>query len=104
MAIHHLFEVETPLGFRARCTEAYWIGKIVADHPIMADRIEAVKQALADPDEVRLSRIGASVYLFYTSDEKRLVCVVARQVNGNGFLITAYPTDKMKTGETVWTK
>lgn len=91
MAIHDLFDVETPLGFRVHCTEAYWIEKIISDHPIMAERIEAVKLALANPAEVRLSRIDTSVYLFYTSDEKRLVCAVARSINGDGFLITAYP-------------
>jgi hypothetical protein len=104
MAIHYLFDVKTPLGFRVHCTEAYWTEKIISAHPIMAERIEAVKLALANPAEVRLSRIDTSVYLFYTSDEKRLVCAVARSINGDGFRITAYPTDKMKTGETVWTK
>lgn len=99
-----LFDVLTPLGFKVHCTHEYWERKIAADHPVMADRSEDVKQTLGEPDEVRLSRKDTQVYLFYKSDEKRLVCAVARQTNGDGFLITAYPADKMKSGETVWKK
>ena len=70
----------------------------------MAARVEAVKQALTNPDEVRLSRTDSDVYLFYASDTKRLVCAVVRQADNSGFLITSYPTDKMKEGKTIWTK
>ncbi len=31
------------------------------------------------------------------------VCVVARHLNGEGFIITAYRTNLIKIGETVWT-
>jgi len=99
----YLFNIQTPLGFRVRCTYEYWQRKIVADHPVMVGRIEAVIQALAYPVEIRLSRIDESVYLFYAADGKRLVCAVARQLNGDGYLITAYPADKMKQGTIVWT-
>jgi hypothetical protein len=99
-----LFDVQTPLGFRVHCYHLYWIRKVVAQHPVMATRLEDVKQALTMPEEVRLSRIDEEVYLFYRQAERRLVCAVARQVNGNGFLITAYPADKMKVGRTIWKK
>ena len=87
-----LFDVLTPLGFTVHCTLSYWLRKILTDHPVMGDRLETVKHALYDPDEIRLSR----------SDDPRLVCAVARQTGTEGFLITAYPTDKIKQGETVW--
>ena len=99
-----LFDVLTPLGFKVHCTEEYWQRKVIVDHPVMADQIEGVKRALIEPDEVRLSRTDDGVYLFYLSAEKRLVCSVARKTDGDGFLITAYPTDKMKEGKTVWRK
>jgi hypothetical protein len=99
-----LFDVMTPLGFRVHCHESYWVNKIVAQHPVMEGRVEDVIRALSAPDEVRLSRTDESVYLFYTTDEKRLVCAVARSTNGEGFLITAYPTDKVKEGKVVWKK
>ncbi len=65
-----LFDVMTPLGFRVHCSEAYWLSKII-DHPVMADRVEDVKRALNEPEEVRLSRADEEVYLFYRSDKKR---------------------------------
>src|SRR5215216_5160191 len=98
-----LFNVMTPLGFRVHCSETYWLHKIVADHPVMRERLEAVKRTLMSPDEVRLSRTDEEVYLFYTDDGKRLVCAVARSLENEGFLITAYPADKMKEGKIVWT-
>jgi hypothetical protein len=99
-----LFDVLTPLNFKVHCYADYWQRKIVAQRPVMAARIEDVKRALSSPDEIRLSQIDEAVYLFYTPGEKRLVCVVARQTNGEGYLITAYPADKMKKGKTVWKK
>jgi hypothetical protein len=99
-----LFDVVTPLGFRVHCYETYWQDKVVAQHPVMAERLEDVKRTLSNPEEIRLSRRDEGVYLFYTTDEKRLVCAVARSIDDDGFLITAYPTDKMKEGKTVWKK
>ncbi len=97
-----LIDVITPLGFRVHCYQTYWQEKILASHPVMEGRVEDVKRALTAPDEVRISRTDEEVYLFYTSDEKRLVCAVARSAEEDGFLITAYPTDRMKAGKTVW--
>ena len=99
-----LFTVQTPLGFSVRCHHTYWVRKIVAQHLVMVDRVEQVKQALRTPDEVRVSRIDENVYIFYIQAEKRLVCAVARTSTDQGFLITAYPADKMKEGRTVWKK
>nr|WP_317108797.1 hypothetical protein [Chroococcidiopsis sp. SAG 2025] len=36
--------------------------------------------------------------------EERWVVAVARRLNGDGFLITAYQTNAIKEGETVWLK
>ena len=36
--------------------------------------------------------------------ERRWVVAVARRLNGDGFLITAYQTDAIKEGETLWHK
>ncbi len=99
-----LFSVETPLGFRVHCYEQYWQRKIVADHPIMEDRLGDVVSVLKEPGEIRRSKSDQDVYLFYNAVDNRLVCAVARQPGFDGFLITAYPTDKVKQGEVVWTK
>ncbi len=62
-----------------------------------------VQQALADPDEIRRSSRDDEVLLFYLAHrEKRWVVAVARRLNGDGFLITAYQTDVIKEGESLW--
>lgn len=100
----YIFNIQTPLGFYVHCTEEYWQRKIVFDHPVMENRVIDVQQTLENPQEVRLSRSDSDVYLFYATDAKRFVCAVTRRTNGEGFLITAYPTDKIKRGEIVWSK
>jgi hypothetical protein len=98
-----LFEVVTPLGFTVRVSRAYWEVIITIKHPAMAGRETAVQETLARPDEVRLSRSDEAVHLFYrTEQERRWVCAVAKRLSGDGFLITAYPTDAIKEGVRVW--
>lgn len=69
----------------------------------MAGREALVQRALTAPDEIRISRRDETVYLFYKEErERRWVCAVAKRLNGEGFLITAYPTDAIKEGERIW--
>jgi hypothetical protein len=91
MSEHYLFDVLTPLGFKVHCTHEYWDRKIIVDHPIMATRVEDVKRTLANPAEIRQSRTDEGVYLFYTPDEKRLVCAVVRQTDDTGSWLRAIP-------------
>jgi hypothetical protein len=99
------FEVMTPLGFRVRVTHAYWELIVTIKHPAMAGREEDVKKLLEQPDEIRQSKSDQNVYLFYKAErEKRWICAVSRQTGEEGFLITAYPTDAIKEGVSVWHK
>jgi len=98
-----LFEVDTPLGFRVRVGRAHWEFIIRVKHPAMAGREVDVQAALSEPDEVRRSRVDTNVLLFYkVAGTRRWVCAVCRQLNGDGFLITAYPTDVIKEGDRIW--
>ncbi len=100
-----LFEIMTPLGFRVRVTTHYWQVITTIKHPIMAGRELEVKTALQEPDEIRKSKRDEAVYLFYKSEQTgKLVCAVTRRLDGEGFLITAYPTDAVKEGERIWPK
>lgn len=96
------FEILTPLGFTVRTSETYW-QRLITKHPDIADLEALVQQALATPDEIRRSSRDQGVLLFYVArSEKRWVVVVVRQLNGDGFLITAYQTDAVKEGESIW--
>lgn len=71
---------------------------------MMADKEPEVKEALSSPDEIRQSKKDDSVYLYYLYKGKFSVCVVCRHLNGEGYIITAYMTDRIKEGERIWIK
>ena len=98
------FDILTPLNFRVRTSDRYW-QKLIAKHPDIEVLETEVKQTLSSPDEIRQSSHDANVLLFYrTLREKRWVVAVSRRLGGEGFLITAYQTDAIKEGETLWRK
>lgn len=71
----------------------------------MRGREGSVAESLTDPNEIRRSLSDENVYLFYKVERPgRWLCVVAKRLNGEGFIITVYPADAIKEGETVWRK
>ncbi len=98
------FELETPLGFRVRCTRDYWEFIAGEKHPALQGRERDTIRVLAEPFEVRRSRKDPRVFLFYRPNRRHWLCAVACREDGSGFLITAYPTDSIKAGESVWTR
>lgn len=99
-----LFEIATPLGFVVRCSRDYWEFLVSQKHPVLDGRERDIERVLAEPQEVRRSRKDTDVYLFYRRSDNYWLCAVARREGEAGFLITAYLTDTMKIGVTVWTK
>lgn len=99
-----VIDVQTPLGFRATCSAEYWELIVTIKHPPMRDRIPDVVATLATPDEVRRSVNDPEVLLFHRRVEPRYVCVVVRRGDDVGYVITAYPADRIKRGDLVWTK
>lgn len=98
----HKFKILTPLDFHVRTSEEYW-QKLVSKHPDLVELESEIQQALADPDEIRRSSRDASVLVFYRIlKEKRWAVAVARRLDDEGFLITAYQTDAVKEGEQIW--
>ncbi len=106
MTPHELaFEVATPLGFSVSVTRERWSLIFSVKHPVMGGREADVQAALRSPDEVRRSRRDQSILLFYKVERPgRWTCVVVRRVEDEGFLVTAYPTDAVKEGESVWNR
>lgn len=98
------FDVATPLGFLVRCTHAQWVRITTVKHPPMMGRLDDVIATLSDPDEARRSVRDRDVILFHRHVEPRWVCAVAKRDGVTGFLITAYPADKVKEGEILWKK
>jgi hypothetical protein len=90
-----LFDVATPLDLRVRVSRP--------KHPVLLGNEQAIEETLSAPDEVRRSRSDPDVVLFYRAvTPGRWMCAVAKRLDGEGFLVTAYPTDTVKEGERIW--
>jgi hypothetical protein len=96
-----LFVILTPLGFSVRTTSSYW-ELILRKHPEVSGKESAIQDCLRKPAQVRHSKQDRTVYLFYASDPPYYIVVVAKRLNGEGFMITSYLSDKVKEGELVW--
>jgi hypothetical protein len=98
-----LFDVFTPQGFSVRVSLAYWDVITGRKHPVIRGREQDIQKTLESPEEVRVSQSDPAVYLFYREDRPgRWLCAVAKRLNGDGFLITAYLTDAIKMGVRLW--
>ena len=95
------FVVPTPVGFRVRTTESYW-SLLLMKHPEIAGRERDVQETLLRPDRVYRSRHDGRVHLFYRRDGVYHLCVVAKRLDEEGFIVTVYVTDSIKEGEQVW--
>ncbi len=98
------FVVRSCLGISIHVTKTYWDFIVSVKHTTMKGQESHVKVTLADADQVRVSKIDPAVFLYYKRIGKRFICVVARHLDGDGFIISTYPTDAIKEGEAVWTK
>jgi hypothetical protein len=95
------FEVVSSLGKRIRTSSDHWRRIVSTKHPSMGTREDLVKQTLTSPEEVRRSKKDATVHLYYRKSEDAYCCVVAKHLNGDGFVITTYMTNKIKIGEQI---
>jgi hypothetical protein len=79
----------------------------ILQHPEMMGFEEAIAEALAAPQEVRLSRSDPSIRLFcryheHTPVRAKWLCVVVKYLVADAFVVTAYLTDKLKAGDILW--
>ena len=76
-------------------------------HPEMVGLEPLLGIAIASPDVVVRSRSDDTVLLYYHGTEtesfgSKLLCVVVKHLPADSYVITAYLTDKIKAGETLW--
>ena len=90
------FEIKESTGKIIRTTASHWELIIRVKHPEIEGKEDEVKRCLSDPFEIRRSSEDDDVYLYYSPYQKYFLCLVARHLNGKGFIITAYITDKIK--------
>ena len=95
------FEVTCSRGKKIRTSDEYWKKIVTTKHPGMGKHEELVKQTLTSPLEVRRSSKDAAVHLYYRKSNGYYCCVVAKHLNGDGFVVTAYMTDAIRIGERI---
>jgi hypothetical protein len=79
----------------------------ILEHREMSGMEEAIERTLRQPAEVRRSKTDETVELFYEFQPDTIVgskwlCVVVKYTPEDAFVITAYLTDKIKWGESIW--
>lgn len=99
------FSVQTPKGIIVRTTKSYWTRITTLKHPSIAKYEKQVKETLLKPDEIRKSQQDERVQLYYKHIGKLNICVVVDHIQETeGYIITAYLTDRIKEGEQIYVK
>lgn len=101
----YVFEIIDKNGKLVHLTEERW--KHIKSHPFMHNQLEGIKNALTKPLTIRKEEDEGDVLYFYLEFKKnnpaeRYLMVAAKYLNGDGFIITAFFTNKV-TGE-IWKK
>jgi hypothetical protein len=78
-------------------------------HPEMVGQREKIHETLLNPDRIVRSQTDPDAELFYcrydaTPVSQKYLCVVVKVVDEDLFIITAYFTDTIKRGKTLWGK
>ena len=97
----NILEVRSVMGKTIRTTPEYF-GRIHAiKHPELHESIETVLQTFTHSTEVR--HAAQDIFIYYRQMTHHAFVAVARHLNGDGFLVTAYKTTKKKRkGTIVW--
>lgn len=96
------FEVISVLGRKIRVTESHWNFIVQHKHLEINGLEREIQEALIGPETVRKSQEDENVFLYYRKFHKLFVCIVCRHLNGDGFIITCYLTNKIKEGMQIW--
>ena len=101
-----LFEVKDPLGKKIRTTKSYWEKIIKVKHPELKYSIKEVRETLVNPNQIRRSVTDSTILLYMQKvGEYDILIVIAKILNGDGFIVTVYQMDAYKPkGELVWQK
>ncbi len=96
------FEITSKLNIKIHITAVYWEFIITVKHPSMNGLENLVKKTLEEPDEIRRSIKDKSVFVYYKKEGRHSIAVICKHLNGQGYIITTYKTDRIKIGEQVW--
>lgn len=102
-----VFKVLSKIGKVISLDEDRW--RHVLEHPEMENQLDRTKKTVVNPDEIRQSVHDPSILLFYKLHEEtpvteKYLLAVIKILNREGFIVTAFFTDRVKKGGLVWRK
>lgn len=100
-----ILEAKSVLGKKIRTTRDYWKYISEVKHADLTGQLEKVFLALTNADEVWQDQEAIGIFIYYHKINGYWICVVARHLNGEGFIVTSYLTKKFKRkGKKIWPK
>lgn len=98
-----LFEVTDVFGKIIRTSKQYWEKIKTEKHQELKYGVREVGQALRKPDSVFRSVKDETIALYRKQMNGDILIVVAKHLNGSGFVVTVYQTKKvLDKGEKLW--
>jgi len=91
-----IFVAKSKFGKKIRLTKNIWFHKILKSHPELGaseEYVEQVKKTLEDPDYIVSGWFGEYLALRFCEiapKRPKYLCVVYRELNDEGFIITAF--------------
>lgn len=100
------FEIEDKFGREIRLTEERH-RHIIEKHPEIRDQESKIKETLKKPEWVKRRVYSRDILLFYryykrTPVTGKYLAVGVKLLNSEGFIVTAYFTDRVKRGDFIW--
>ena len=90
-----IFEIEDKSGRKIHLSNERW--SHIQKHPDMSGQIEQIKETLTNPDKITEFEYDPDVrfYYRYYKDRKEYLFISVKYLNGEGFIITSFHTDKI---------
>ena len=93
-----IFEIEDKNGKRIHLSKERY--KHILKHPKMHDQLENIKLAIQNPIKIIYNEDDEDVAYYYkefknNDSEERYLLVSVKYLNGNGFIITSFFTNKI---------
>lgn len=98
----YYIQATSPLGPKIHITKSYWDYIVSQKHPEIKSQKTKAVETLKNPDIIKQSQADEKIFLYYLKKGNLYFCVVAKHLNSEGFIITAYITRKSVKGEIVW--
>ena len=91
-----IFESKDKSGRNIYLTDERW--KHILKHPEMDNQLEQIKHTLLHPDTITKIEQDPDVrfYYKYYKNRKEYLFISIKYLNGEGFIITSFYTDKIK--------